>query len=434
MFIIITVAVLFLTALSLLALRIFLPEFRYTWLVAAGGGFLAWLSVFAWRVQMPIQLRFSIWQPASLFSDSPTLIADGIAWAFAVSLGALCLAVIITSVARSNFPSPLNWMGILILTSLGILASVAGNPLTLVLIWAAIDLAELIAQLRAVESPQLSERAVTAFASRAAGTWILLWADMFSAARDQSFDFLSAPPQAGLYLLIAAGLRLGVLPLHLPYPNESALRRGFGTGLRMVSAASSLVLLTRIPSAGLVSPFTPYLISLVSLAGVYGGWMWMRAPDELTGRPFWLIGMASLAVVAALRANPVGAAAWGCALILAGGALFLSSEPVKRLIRVLSVGALGISSLPFSLTATGWNSGGSDFLPAWIILIPTQAMLMTGFIRHSQRLSTTRSGFEDQPIWARNVYPIGIVLPLFTVLLLGFFGWDGVLQVGNWIA
>jgi len=160
----------------------------------------------------------------------------------------------------------------------------------------------------------------------------------------------------------------------------------------------------------------------------------LRAPDELNGRAFWLIGMSSLAVAAALRANPVGAAAWGCATVLAGGALFLSSEQNKWLTRALFIGALGISSLPFSLTATGWNSGAPGSLLtllAWPFLIFAHAMLIAGFIRHSQR-STTRVSNEDQPIWGKNVYPIGISLLLLTTILLGLFGWRGSLQLGNW--
>jgi hypothetical protein len=433
MLILITVAILFLTGLSLLLLRFIVPHFRYMWLVATGGGILAWISVFAWQTQMPIALQFSIWQPASLFSQSPTFIADDIAWVFTLSIVTLCLAIIITSVVRSNFPNVVSWIVILILTSLGVLAMVADNLLTLVLIWAAIDLAELIAQMRFVEDPKLSERVVIAFASRATGTFILLWADMVSAANGQLFDFRSAPPQAGLYLLVAAALRLGVLPLHLPYPSGLSVRRGFGTGLRMISAASSLILLTRIPSSSVTSLLTPYLLMLVSLAAIYGGWMWMRAPDELTARPFWLIGMGSLAVAAALRANPVGAAAWGCALILVGSALFLSSEINRWLTRALWIGVLAISALPFSLTATGWNSGDMNFWPAWPFLLLAHAMLMTGFIRHSQR-TLTRTSNEKQPIWAKNVYPIGISLLLIMIILLGLFGWRGTLQIGNWIA
>jgi hypothetical protein len=433
MFILITVAILFLTGLSLMSLRFVVPQFRYTWLVATGGGMLAWISVLAWQTQMPMALQFSIWQPASLFSQSPTFVADEIAWVFSLSIVTLCLAIIITSVVRSSFPSVISWIIILILTSLGVLAMVADNPLTLVLIWAAIDLAELIAQMRFVEDPKLSERVVIAFASRATGTFILLWADMVSAASGQIFDFRSAPPQTGLYLLTAAALRLGVLPLHLPYPSELSIRRGFGTGLRMISAASSLILLTRIPSSSVISLLTPYLLMLVSFAAIYGGWMWMRAPDELTARPYWLIGMGSLAVAGALRANPVGAAAWGCALILAGSALFLSSEADRWLTRALWIGVLGISALPFTLTATGWNSGDMNFWPAWPFLLLAHAMLMAGFIRHSQRTST-RTSNEEQPIWAKNVYPIGISLLLIMIIVLGLFGWGGTLQIGNWIA
>src|SRR5688572_31009680 len=96
MFIIITVALLFLTGFSLLLLRVLAPQFRYTWLIATGGGILAWISVFAWQTQMPIALQFSIWQPSSLFSQSPTFIADEIAWVFSLSIVTLCLAIIIT--------------------------------------------------------------------------------------------------------------------------------------------------------------------------------------------------------------------------------------------------------------------------------------------------------------------------------------------------
>ena len=301
MFILITFLILVVTALTLLILRITVPGFRYHWLFAVGGALLAWISAFLWLTRLPVSLQLPIWQPAADFSQSPAFIADNISWAFAISLLTLCLAIILTAVVRPKFPTPVNWVGTLVLTSLGVLAVVAGNPLTLVLIWAAIDLVELVVQLWFVEDPKLSERVVISFASRVTGIMILLWADMVGAAGGQTADFRAATPQAGLFLLIAAGLRVGVLPLHLPYTGESSLRRGFGTGLRMVSAASSLILLARIPAGSIHSPFTPYLLMLVSFAAVYGSWTWLRAPDELTARPFWLIGMGSLVVAAALR-------------------------------------------------------------------------------------------------------------------------------------
>ncbi len=433
MFILITTAILLITALALLTLRFTLGEYRYSWLIATSGALFAWLSVFAWQLsKMPFQIQLPLWQPASLFPQAPFFVADGIAWAFALSLVSLCLAVIVTAVIRENFPYSLSWMGNLILTALGVLAVTADNPLTLVLLWAAIDIAELIAHIRIVEQPRLSERVVVAFASRATGILILLWADMISLSNGIVLDFRAAPPQAGLYLVIAAGLRLGVLPLHLPYANETSLRRGFGTGLRMISAGSSLILLARIPASSLASPFTPYLMLLISFAGLYGAWMWMRAPDELTGRPYWMIGMGSLALAAALRANPVGAAAWSVALILAGGALFLASAQTRRLERALFVGVWAISALPFSLASTGWISRGPGFWYALPMLVAAHAMLIAGLIRHIQR-SSTRAVFDLQPLWARNVYPIGIMILLIAMIGLALFGWDGSFQPGNWI-
>jgi hypothetical protein len=432
MFILITVSILVLTALLLVVLRFTLGAYRYSWLIATSGALFAWLSVFVWQLRLPIEIHLPVWQPAVLFPQSPFFVADSIAWAFALSLASLCLAVILTATIRDNFPYPASWIGLLILTALGILAVTADNPLTLVLLWAAIDLGDLVAQMRIVEQPQLSERIVIAFATRVTGILILLWGDMVSLSNGIVLDFRSAPAQAGIFLILAAGLRLGVLPLHLPYNNETSIRRGFGTGLRMISAASSLILLTRIPVSSLTSPFMPYLMILNVLAGLYGAWMWLRAPDELTGRPFLMIGMAALALAASLRANPVGAAAWSLLLILAGGALFLTSAQTRWLERTLLVSVWAASALPFSLTASGWVNHGSSYWYVLSILLVTHAMLIAGLYRHVMR-SSTRAVFDVQPLWARNVYPIGISILLITLIGLTFLGWDGALQLGNWI-
>jgi hypothetical protein len=433
MFLLITVGILGLTALLLLILRFAVPSFRFSWLTAAGGALLAWASMFFWQAGMPSQLGFPLWQPVSIFRQSPLFILDGISWVFALSAVTSCLAVIVTSVARENFPGLLGWVGVLALTAMGVLAMTAGNPLTLVLLWAAIDLSEFIAQMRFVEEPRLSERAVISFASRLTGILILLWAGMVSASEGSELNFLSPPPRAGLYLIVAAAFRLGILPLHLPYASESSFRRGFGTTLRIISAGSSLILLARIPLGGVESSLTPYLILLVIIAALYGGWMWLRSPDELAGRPFWLIGMGGLAVASALRGNPVGATAWSCALMLSGSALFLVSAESRWQDRALLIGAWGASSLPFSLTANGWVSPDGRLWYALPFLIAAQVMLLAGYVRMSRRV-IQRTGFENQPIWAKNVYPFGIYIILFTVLLLGFFGWEGALQIGNWVA
>jgi hypothetical protein len=432
MLIFLTVLLLFFIALALVVLNWVRPAVRYSWMIAAGGALISWASVLFWQIQLPLTFQLPRWEPSGLFLESLSFTADTLTWPFALSVATLILAVILTATARENFPDPLPWAATLILGGLGLLAVLADNPLSLLMAWSAIDLTELVAQLRSVDGPEPSEKVVTAFATRVAGIGVLLWANMVSISAGSPMNFQDAPPQAGLYLLLAAGLRLGVLPLHLPYASESAIRRGFGTTLRLVSAASSLILLARIPTASVISVFTPFLLSLAALAAVYSGWMWLRAPDELSARPFWLIGLASLAMAAALRGNPVGAAAWGCALVLSGGALFLSSAHHIWLSRALWIGMWGISTLPFSLTATGWGSAMPSFWPVWPFLLLAQALLLAGYLRHAMRPSL-RVNFDTLDRATQYVYPLGLGIMLGATFFLGVWGWKGALQIGAWL-
>ncbi|MDO8754483.1 MAG: hypothetical protein Q7J80_11355 [Anaerolineales bacterium] len=429
MLILISCLLLFVTALTLIVLRAAQPNARYTWLVAVGGAMLALVSVFIWLAQMPFDLVLPAWQPARLFTAPILFRADGISWPFAFGIAGLTLSILLTAVTRPVFVNSFAWVGTLALGGLGILAVTANNPLTLLLVWAALDMAELLIQLGFVNGSANNEKVVISFSTRALGTGALLWASIVSISGGGVFDFQSMSNASGIYLVIAAGLRLGVLPIHLPYSSDSMLRRSFGTGLRLISAASSLILLGRIPAGGLHSLATPILMLLATITAVYAGWMWLRAPDELNGRPYWIISLASLSVIASLSGNPLGAVAWGCALLLVGGALFLASVQQVWLNRLMLLGAWSLSSLPFSLTASAWLGSLGFFIPFVII---AQALVIAGFIRHALR-PAGRDSLETQPGWTRAVYPSGIILLIALQFLLGWIGWDGALQFGAWL-
>ena len=431
MLILLPIILLFLTALTLMLLRFLRPNFKFPWLIAVVGATLALISIFFWHIRLPQSISLTSWQPVTLFFFSPTWLVDGVSWPYALSLAALAAAVIWTSVVRSeNDPSA--WAGTLLLSALGILAVTAENPLTLILAWSALDLAELIAMLRSTEGEEQNQGVVIAFAARVAGTGLVLWANLVSTAGGILMDFRAIPASTGIFLLIATGLRLGVLPLHLPYRKENVLRRGFGTTLRLVSAGASLSLLARIPAIAFQSSLPPYLLILAAIAALYAGWMWLRASDEILGRPFWVLGMASLSIATSLRGNPTGSISWGVILILGGGLLFLFSARQRSILWLPLLGLWGLTALPFSLSASAWQTGNQN---SWLFVIPflpAQALLMAGFIRHS--LHPGETSLESQERWTKVLYPTGLFLLAVISVLLGLWGWDGAHNLGQWWA
>ena len=430
MLIFLPVILMLLTALVLLILRYASPKFKYPWLLAVTGATLALVSVFFWHIHFPQTISLPAWQLSASFLYVPAWLADGISWPYALALAALAAAVIWTSVVRAE-NDPLPWAGTLALAAFGILAVAAENPLTLLLAWSAIDLFELVTMLRSTQGEDQIEGVIIAFGVRLAGTGLVLWANLISIAAGTPLDFRSIPPGTGITLLIAAGLRLGVLPLHLPYRKDNVVRRGFGTALRLVAAASSLALLARIPASAMSSALTPYLLILTAAAALYAAWTWVRASDEILGRPFWILGCASMAVGETLSGNPSGSTAWGIALILCGAVLFLFSARQRRIIWLPLISLWVLSTLPFSLTASAWHIGEFN---SWLFIIPflpAQALLLAGFLRHT--LHPGETSLESQAKWVKAIYPIGLLIPMVSALLLGFWGWPGARITGLWL-
>lgn len=407
-----------------MALQVTQQNPRYSFWAAMAGAALSTTAVIVFQAQMPLETVLTTWQAGTAFEVPVFFSATPNSWVLAFSISILTLSNILTSAARTETPSSFNWAGTLALGAMGIMAATSGNIVTLLFVWAALDLAELFFQITSADQPEKNDKIITSFFVKSLGIFLLLWSEVYVA--DQAG--LSA---SGLLVIVAAGLRLGVLPLHLPYSSETATRRELGTSLRLISAASSLMLLTKFPM-GSISPWLSILLyGMVLLAAFYGSWNWLRAPDELSGRPYWIIGVSSLAILAVLNGNTNGAIAFTCVLVLAGGALFFADLSQVWLNRALvAISFWGLSALPFSLTASATQSAFAWHTP---LLILCMGLLIAGYVRQALR-AYAKERLSAQPIWARTIYPLGIGIILLTQVLLGVFGWDGALQVGGWIS
>ena len=430
MFVLITFIFLFISISVIVGLRLTRPSGSHTWLITVGVLF-TWISVLLWQFNLPWHFIPGQWMSVGLFNASPQLFANPIAWLYALSLIALAVAVILISPSRSGHIGTSSWPETLTLAGLGLLTILVDNPLGLALAWMAIDLAGFAMVVRKNTTP--SGRIWLSFAIRLIATGFILWAGVVgTSANEQTFSIETTPSQAGLFLVIAAVLRLAVLPFTLTdQPEENHPQCDTDTIPSIVSALTGLLVLARIPAAAIDSGWIIPLFSLAAVIALFSGWKWLIAQDQLHGRPYWLMGMSALSLAACLSNNSIGSTAWGVCLILFGGISFLYSAKQIWITRLLLLASLLIFSLPFTLTAAGWVGNFPLpylFLPVFVL---AHILLVAGYMRHILRPAETE--FNQMPNWSQTTYTLGIAILMLTAVLGSLWGWAGALNIGNWI-
>jgi hypothetical protein len=471
MFILLTIFLFIFIPFAMLIFRLAWPRFNIQ-------GFLVVLAVIAGLVlvilahsDIPSEITLLRWQPETLFPISPSLFIDQTSWYLALALVSLSFCFVITSIAQlgqssdagiQNIPGTIKvpeekrassdeapitplmtatlsnsisnwrlWAAILVLCSISLVAVSAGNLLTLLLAWAALDILELLILLSQTLHIEMHERAVLVFLAKLVGLVTLLLAGLVLWSQGGSLTFDTISPSVSVILLIAAGIRLGVLPLQLPFTQGLPMNRHLGSALRLIPAASSYFLLVKVSNIGISGLITPYLLGLTALAGAYAAVKWLTARDELEGRPYWLLGSGSLIIAAAILNLPSACLAWSIASLLSGGFIFSISIRHRNILPLIVLGAISISTLPFSPTWEGATlyrfstlAGVSLMLFSILSLLFlfTQAFLLAGFIRHSLRdvylPITEKSPHVERWVWF--LYPIGLFLIVITHLAFGY--------------
>ncbi len=439
MSILIPILVLFLAALVMSLIRLLRPGFSYHWLIAAAATILALPMVLLSGAALPQTIPLLPYSTDSLFPSGLVLLLDRVSFSYAVGLVVLMFAAILTDVLRAPEADWFAWAGSLILIAFGVFAILAGNLFTILLGWTAIDLMELIFLFAQIHSSEQRVRLVIAFATRVVGSGLLVAAVVTTHSPQSTLTVIALSSQAALLLILAVGLRLGILPLHLPFPKELPLRRGYGTILRMAPAAASLCLVTRTATTEEAITFAPLLLILSGLAATYTAAAWLLSANELEGRPYWILGMASFALGSALRGQPSASLSWGIAILLSGGLLLLNSVRDRRLNWLSIFGLLGISTLPYS---PNWEAAlmyAMPFQPSLLLYLMAQVLFILGYLRHAFRPGRSLTGIER---WVWLIYPLGLAsMPLAHFawgwwsqpqrsLLLRSMWWTGALSIG----
>jgi hypothetical protein len=391
-----------------------------------------WGLVLALRLQenAAVSLRMSWPVDRTVFL---TFQADRISWMYAFSLASLGMAVVLTAAVRLRYEiTSLVWAETLLLQGAGLLVVLSGSFTTLIFVWTVIDIVELLVMLANVRRASLRQSAVLSFMLSVTGTFMVVWATVRSQAFGTPLNLTNIIPEVGLLLILAVGLRLGVVPLHLPYGEEPRLRRGLGTIVRLSTAASGLVVLARLPMQAIPNRWYAFMLAFAALAAVYGGAMWATAKNELDGRPFLVIAVAGMAFACVIQGNPIASISWGVGLILYGGLIFLSSIHFLPVTIIAGLGLLGFSGLPFTPSANGWAGlVTSPFSAMSVFFILAHALILLGYLRHTLRPAGELEGIEG---WVKIVYPAGLGGLVVIGWVIALFGQAGGLAIGVWWA
>ncbi len=435
MLLLIPIGLLLFASLAVYVLSKIRPKYGTSWLNAAVGSTLAWLTLFYLRLYLPTTLDLLSWESSSgiLWGDF-SLILDYNSWPYSLALTTITLAVILTDAARTRFDSsPKSWSASLAITALGLIAIQSGTGMMLLITWVIADFLELIYLLGAEERPSSTRRVILSFGIRIAAILTLILATARNWQLSGTSELTEINPNAGFLFLLAAGLRLGVLPLNLPFSQEPSLRRGVGNIIRLAPVTASLSLLARLPNE-IITPnligWAPLFHGLLSIAALYSAIRWLVTANALSGRSYWIITCAALGTASVLNGAPGASLAWGIALLLPGSLLFLYYPRIQRMNFLLYFGLIGLIGLPFTPIASGWNGLIANGLNLWTFFyLIAHVLLVMGYLKLSLEPGGETSLLES---WARLVYPLGLIIIVQSILALGLIGWPGSLTLGVW--
>jgi hypothetical protein len=472
MLILLTIFLLLLIPFAMLIIRMVQPKFSIQGFLAVLGVLAGWLMVLLARQDIPRTITLLHWQPVIFFPDSPSLLFDDVSWYFAFGVITLALSSIVTSIAHlgqsyknnqslgenkievveiqeqtENKTSPTkpsthtenksssnwqSWAGILILTSLGLVAVTAGNMLTILLAWAALDILELFLLLGLDLQSKSRERVILSFSLRVGGIGMVLVAGIDAWSYGVSLAFNSIDEITSIYLILAVCLRLLVLPLQHRIILQHSKMNEFNTIFHMVPVAASLILVVRIANFGIMGPITPYLLGFVALVGLYAGIRWMSSEDELKGLTYWMLGIASMAIASAILNLPYASIAWSIACLLSGGLIFSFFIHHKNLIPIAFLGFVCFSTLPFSPTWLGTElytmagSPSSIITPFLSYLLSfsfflTFSLFLAGYIRYILRgiIPYVEQLEVHTERWVWFLFPIGLIFIIAAHFLIG---------------
>lgn len=421
MLLLLPVVIIILAAIAVLVMNQFKLSLGYIWLVAVLSSFTIWILLFAINWDTVSGLNYPFIRLVEGYDLRVIFDIDQYSWPYVFGLAGLLTGVLLTASVRFQFFStPKTWAASLAIAAAGLISVMSTTPLALVLTWTLLDLVEWAILVALEPGNSLTRRTLLAFMGRFTGSFMVIAAMILGSQHGYMFQFDNMVAPESTIFLLAVALRLGLIPLNVPFAVEPIISRGLGTLIRLIPPVAALAALGRLPQALIPPQSANWVFLFVVLAAGFGAWNWLISRDDLVGRSFWFITLSGLAMASTIRGQSVASSTWGITMLLVGGLVFLFNERRGFLAYIPLAGLLGMTGLPFTPGANGlFGLSVLPFNAADIVFIVVFALLLAG-----TGLKLFRKGEEVPELerWMLIVYGVGLGVIVLTYWMIGIFG------------
>lgn len=409
--------ILIFAAVVLYGLQAFKLKIRSTWLICLVASFVIWILLLVIPIDSYEPIHIGSWLPYSQIISQLTFQMDAASLFVIFCLMTTLIAVIISAVGRLQQTKPNAWIGYLFISSLGILAIIAYDPLSLALAWGILDIFELIVILNLQKNSTNRRPEIINYSFRTISTFLILWAFVIGSQRGNVVNIISETNPAMILILIAAILRLGILPINLSQSVDTKINRGIGTLTRIIAPASGFVLLMRIPLGNLPSSQINVIKIIILFLMLYSALRWLIAKDEIQGRNYWIAGWSGFIIIYALNGSQALLLGWGSVVLMLSASIFLYSFRANYLVWIPVVGILCMMGFPFTITQWAWGAVFGKINALSVMLFVIHAFLIIGGLRHVFHIDEKSESMEKI---LQIFYGVGLIFPVVGSYFLFF--------------
>jgi len=358
-----------------------------TWLISSIVAVAAWVSLILIRILMPSGMQIAGWLPGMSTLDTIVFKFSEDTWVPGFFLISLLVAVIFYEARFLESGNYVNILtGTMALSAFGLLSILSASGLTFLLAWVLIDIAEFSVLTFLVKEESKHQIAVTSLFTRGIGILLLILLLVLQSADGLSQLENENSSVFGILVILVAVMRMGIVPVHIPYSEDPKIRRGIGSILRYTPVLSVFSFLMTVGPQEFSRSQTNWLTAVITIAALFGAVSWYFAKNKLAGRPYWIFTLGCLALLGTIRSS-IDVIIGITVMMIAGGAgLFLPSprnRGISVFITLLVGGMLCIPYTPTAMLPGGF--WGEQFALSNIIIIACISLLISGWIIHVLR-------------------------------------------------